>query len=329
MKGFQTIDGVDFNEVFYNGVVPRLERYNDPMAARPDFRELLCSDEDEKIKSTIIYSNDMMQNLAPNQTPDSITTAIGRYQGISKFYGTGITRTWDYLRNAKAEDVLRDQDNVMRADKETIHDAIMKALLLNPAAAPSNTQGALYNGYFETYEGISTPPKYKTNSFNSNHNHYIVSGGTSFVLDDFDAMETHLNEHGVKGDRLAIMHNDQWTQIKGLAAWTATGAISNPITDKVAVDGFVDKMSGWNIIVDDSVPSGYVIGTVYSQGDKLMKFHEPDNPTFRGLIVVPGNANYPLVGSFYFRFFNPKIFKREMAVCMQITNAGSYTNPTL
>ena len=327
-SGFRTEDGVDFNEVYYDGIVPMLQRYNE-VDGRPDFRELLCEDADEKIKSTILATTDRMQKLAPNQTPDSIKTEIGRYQGLSEFYGTGQTRTWDYLRNAKADDILRDQANIFTADKETIHDTIVKAVLVNPAVAPTAVSGALYNGYYETYEGIATPPKYKTNSFQAGHIHYVTSGATSFALNDFDAAETHLREHGVKGDLLAIMHNDQWTQIKGLAAWTASGAISNPITDKIAVEGFVDKMSGWNIIVDDSMPTGYVLWTVYSQGGRLMKFHESNNGSFRGLLIIEGSAKYPLVGSYYFRFFNPKVYRRDMAVAMQITNNADYTNPTL
>ena len=63
-RGLTTSDGVDLNDVYNNVVTPIIDRYNS--VDRTDFRALLCSDEDERVKNYFIPETDRMQLIRIN-----------------------------------------------------------------------------------------------------------------------------------------------------------------------------------------------------------------------------------------------------------------------
>lgn len=325
--GFTTSDGIDFNEVYYDSIVPSLQRYNED--EQNDFRAILCADDDERIKNTILNTTDVMQKLASNQTPDMIKMARGRYQGLTEFYGTGYAYTFEFMKDAKASDVEDLQAKMFKVDRNTIKSTIMKAVMNDPGNTLGATQGALWNQYFETYEGITTPPNYKSNTFASSHTHYAFSGATTIALDDFTAAEAHIREHGGEGTLVAFINSAQRKQVQDLAGWTTSGTISNPITDIISTTGNFTQLLGWTIVIDDTIPAGFIFFAMYDDLNlgKLARFHEPNNPSFRGLQIIPGpNPNYPLIGAYYFRFMGVKVFNRGNAVAMKL-HGSAYSNP--
>ena len=331
MKGMTTIDGIDYNEVYYDAIVPSLERYNEQEVN--DYRTLFTADDDERLKNINIPGSNKMQKLSVLQTPDNIKIARGRFQGVTEFYGTAYQYTWDWLKDAKASDLIDLQAEMLATDRRTIKETVLKSMVVNPGNSGSylHADGAFWNTYFDQYEGVANPPAHKTNTFASSHTHYVVSGAAAITLDDFTSAEQHLREHGVSGNLVCFIHSSQKKTIQDLAGWTTSGSTRSPIMDAVAVEGWVARIAGWDIVVDDSIQANYVLFTVYDEAKlgKPVRFIEPNNASFRGLLLVEGpNPNYPLIGAYYMRFMGSKVFNRSAGLAMEIAVSGSYTNPT-
>lgn len=325
--GFQTLDGIDFNEVFYGILLPVLDVYS---AEGEDlFRTLLTANGDEQIKKLIVPSTLRLQEMAGNMTPDAVKVIFGRWQSLVRNFKTGVMYSNEYLMYARQADIARLHAEAIAEDQRTIKRETLKEVMNNPAAAPTVWKGALWNGNYASDEGITAPPAWETNTFSSTHTHYVINGATGLAEADFDTARQHMSEHGVAGQWLAFMHTDQGNQLSKLLGITGSG-IASEVRDEMARNGYLTKFKGWDVFATDQVPSGYILWTAdMGVAGKLAAFVESDNVSYRGFNLLPGNVdpNFPIIGSFYSRWFNVKILNRSAAVAMQIKATGSYTNP--
>jgi len=326
-QGFTTLDGVDFNEVFYGTLLPVLDVYNTEGADM--FRDLLTAQGDEKIKKLIVPSSMRLQKTAFEETPNAVKITFGRWQALVENYKTGHVYQRSFLMYARMDDIERLHAEAIAEDNRTIKREVLFETMNDPAVAPTEYKGALWNGYYASNEGISTPPKWETNSFSSTHNHYVTSGGSALAEADFDTARQHMTEHGVAGQWLCYMHTNQGNQLSSLLGITGSG-IASSVKDELAMNGYLSRFKGWDVFVTDQIPSGYVLWTCNQvNGRKLAAFVESDNASFRGFSILPGydNPSFPLIGAHYERNFNIKVLDRSAAVAMQITTSASYTNP--
>lgn len=323
-QGFMTKDGIDYNEVWH-GLLPVVDRYNE--RDRTDIETLLANRNDESLKKYALKNSNGFKKLGEVEHPDRQKIAWGKLMKVTTKLGTAYGYDWEFLKDASADDIRKLQADILEQDREMI-----KSLLLE-TCLKSSTDG-FYNAAFDTLEGIAAPPSYGQNTFAASHTHYITAGGTSVTLPVCTTIRQHIREHGAPSSLVGfISGTDEGNIVNAMAPTTSTVYVSNPITDKVAVDGFIGMFGGINWIVTELMPAGYVLVVGTNPGvdnQKPATIIHPTNPSFRGLKLIEGSLpTYPLINSYYLHWAAAKVIHRGNGVACQLTASASYTDPTL
>jgi len=133
------------------------------------------------------------------------------------------------------------------------------------------------------------------------------------------------------------MNSSNITELGKLANWygNATNIIRNPLTDLFARTGLERdfELQGINFLSDENMPAGYYVLLGGIKTSKPLKFHEDQNPQWRGLMWLPGKnderlGHYPITDSYFVRLFEVRVFHRWQGVVRQITTSGTYTPPS-
>lgn len=185
------------------------------------------------------------------------------------------------------------------------------------------------------------PPRWKRWTFDGTHTHYQATAGASLAEADFDTLEEHLVHHGFTKPFVVHAHRDDLADIRALTTFVpaessdrpviTTGAIVGPTTGS-SLPGFPAQgyVGPFTIVNNDLIPSGYLLaqafgGLLGTRNPVGLRVHE--NPSVRGLRLLGGRTDYPLIDSVYDCYLGAGVGQRGAAVVMQIT-AGAYTSPT-
>lgn len=322
-----TADNVDLASYLQDQEFPMIEVYN-KHSSTFDWRGLLCQDDDEEVKMFGLPAMNRFKKMGPHEEPFLFGHTTGQYQQFVNKFGGGFARTREFLARATSADLLKQAEEALDMDMRAIRYEILKSIF-NP---PSYGHG-FYNKTWDSLSGQSAPPNYEANSFNGSHNHYIVTGTATITsIDPFIDAKQHIREHmSVKGKFRGFINSLQQGEVEKLAGWYNTSGpqVANPLTDQTTIDNWTVSLSGIDFEVDDNIPAGYTV-ILYANGEKPIKFHELKNPSFRGLQLIPGpEANYPIIGSHYERYFMPRVWRRDAGAVLQwATNTNMYTVPT-
>lgn len=275
------------------------------------------------------------------------------------WYDLAARYTWKFLADAPASQLRAINSMALEADNRLIFNKVMDALYNNVnRVADINDQEvnvyALYNG-----DG-TVPPKYKTNTFDGTHTHYLVSGAATVDSGDLDDMYTALSEHGYTYENgvshvllvneaqartirtFRAANGDSWDFIPaggqpGMFLETTNGNPTTLLGSGLAPSSYAGlnvqgKYGPWLIVVDDMFPVGYMVGVGTGGPDNLnnpVGFRQHENASLQGMRLVKGpNPDYPLIDSFYNRGFGTGIRQRGGSVVMQVKATGSYVAPT-
>jgi hypothetical protein len=336
-KGWMTIDDVDMNTVLYDYIMPRDELYN--TEAQIDLRAAFCTDHTEAYFEFPV-NKFIVEELGPSARPQSSIRLYGKKQRDIRKFGVGDSYTIDWLVRERQplRTILDHQEAAHEADRELVRAIILSALL------DGTTHYGLFNTAFGANEKLTKPISYGQNTFASTHTHYTTSGTASLsTLTPITAAKQHMREHGRNGPYSVYCNSETLKDVENMAAWNIRSSgnqpTPNPITDSVALNGYQGRMLGMNWIVNEAIPADYLIVVDTSIGSKLMKFVQTAVERFRGLLhfsndhgqLLVGETQYregvyPLVNSFYLRWFNSFVALRDAAVVIQVTE-GSYVTP--
>jgi hypothetical protein len=328
MNGYRTLDGIDFNDLWYGGgvgIAHAVDQYQ--MVELPIISALAMPWSETVVKYAIGEKNGF-QVLAPGVKPDrKMVTMAAMIPTVSK-YGYGVGTDLDTLRRSTGREIALDINRPMAEDPENVFLRMLEVMLTDPGSL--NAKYGWWNGAFSAEEKLAAPPKYQQNTFAAGHNHYYRSGATSPALTDITAAKQTIRHHGHKG-RIASFINSAQRQALENMATTYGSVIRSPITEEVAVKGFDDTftMLGVDWYVTEMVPAAYMLFVEAQQveSERPLVFYEPAN--MRGLQLHPGpSADYPLVEAFFDRWFGVKVARRGAGVAVQLATAGAYTNPT-
>lgn len=331
-QGLTTSDGINLNELYYDKVIPLMDRYNKEDVT--DFRAILCADDDETVKVYDLPEASRFQKVGEDfEQPDARKLVQGQWQFFSELYADSFEYTEAKLRQTSARQIMQNTIALLERDRLTQRYHILRGIVNSGADANS-----LWNGAFATNEGLSAPPAYGANTFVAGHNHYSGNNNPSgtIQLEDITFMKKHINEHGAQGSFVGFINSKDNMDLMNLSNFRyggEKGKVSNPITDKVMVDGYVDRIFGIDIIETEAMPAGYMMIGKFNDNDigKVCSFIQPTQVGWRGLRIIRGNrqVDYPLIGATAERLFKVAVRNRGNAFCMQfVSGSDVYTAPS-
>lgn len=209
------------------------------------------------------------------------------------------------------------------------------------------------------YNADMTPPPHMGKTFDGTHSHYLATASTYLESTHIEALLNHVVEQGYKrpGSTMIILVNDADFDSSRIAAWRAgveyrSGAtlpryefipsalmpawISDETIHGRIPNADFNNLEVWGSYADALVikslyiPAGYVL--VAARGGpnsdlNAVGFREHVDEDYRGLLVIPGGAPFPIQDSFFHRSFGVGVRHRGAAVVAQTTAASSYTVP--
>lgn len=353
-----TADGRDLNELWadYQNV---LEQWNADRNRLINFLTYPVTEPVEELPIVGSTGADF-EEASEYGVPKGFRPEVGHYNfGYDfKWYDIASRFTWRFLSEAPASHVDAIANQVMEADNRLVFTKVMKRLFNNTNNSAS-IRGNAYNVY-TFYNGVAeeAPPPYKSNVFQTTHNHFLRSGAAAVDAEDLQTMLTSLTEHGyddTNGYRLILMVNAAQSPIIRTFRYGTGGALYDFIPvqgtspfylpqdtllmgsqpSASAVPGFktIGSYGPWLVVEEDHIPAGYMFGFATGGQDSLSNpigFRQHANAGLQGMRLVKGpNPDYPLIDSYYIRGFGTGVRHRGAGVVMQLATGTGYAPPAL
>jgi hypothetical protein len=349
----QTIDGFDLNNI-WNEFQTAIRLVNEQ---RTTLTQLLTFPVTANVERVAQISQASFEIASEYGEPRGLRP-VGSFFTLGydiQDYDIAARFTWKFLRDAPASQVEAINAMVIEADNRLIYNKVMDSLY-NPTNRVADINGSDVNVYALYNADGTVPPKYKTNTFNGSHTHYLVSNGATVDSGDLDEMYEHVRHHGYSfenGVRHILLVNPvQAAKIQTFRVATgstydfipSTGVpamflpkdvtIFNGQQAPPSISGIpvVGSYGALTVLSDDMFPAGYMALIATGGPENLRNpigFREHENPSFRGLRLVKGaTPDYPLIDSFYQRTFGTGVRQRGGSVIMQVKASGSYDIPT-
>ena len=186
------------------------------------------------------------------------------------------------------------------------------------------------------YSGSAfTPPRYKHNTFESTHQHYLLSNGgagdAAWDIDDVRWVKEHILEHGYSALNLHLFANSNTIRdIEGWASWYAAANTTVPstLTNTLAEEGFAQGVSieGFALHHEEWIPDDYMLFVSLDEPCVAERVHP--NPSARGLRMIPGrNANCQLEDSYYERAIGAAVVGKGAGAVLLNTTAAAWADP--
>jgi hypothetical protein len=355
----ETIDGVSTAELWsaYQQAVALRNRERQPLI---DFLSYYVSQPVEGVATADSVAR--FERASEYGVPRSYRPA-GEFEWLGfdfNWYDLGFRFTWEFLADATAAQVDAINTQALEADNILMFQMIMWTLFHN-VNREATIRKKPYNVYtFWNGADGEVPPTYRTNTFDSTHNHYLVSGAATVTSGDLDDMEEHLTHHGYKktnGYNLVVMVNKvegdvirtfRSVQNGGTAKWDFLPAQGTPAflipRDYVLPAGqtaapatlrgleVIGTYGEFTIVQEDYIPPKYLVAFATGGQDSVQNpvgIRQHQNTALRGLRLIKGRDNdYPLQESYYGRGVGTGVRHRGAGVIMQVKASGSYVAPT-
>lgn len=352
----KTVDGVPLDDL-YNELMATLNLLN---AQRSPLVSRLVFNVESPFEQVMQIIGDEFEEADEFGQPKGIRLGSPWNMGFPlKYYDLGIRYTFRFLGRAPASQIRALNNSALEADQRLIMKTIMTRVFDNTtSSATLESTGTVVNVY-PFYNGTSTalpvaPPKWKTYSHTTTHNHYLTSGNANLTSANLDTMFDHIHHHGytqgadafvlvnrVESKRIRafrVASGDQYDFIPAAASPDATfrgTLVGNlpgvPTGSPNVFPGFVGTYGPLSIIEEDYIPSGYVV--MFVSGGKFAQqnpigLREHENEALRGLKLIPQFERYPLREAFYHHALGAGVRHPAAGVVMQVT-AGAYAIPSL
>lgn len=345
----QTLDGADLNAMWdeFQKSLQLLQRYQNQVIA------LLTYEHDRAVERVMLPPADEFEEATQYGQPKGIRPPTHTPVGFDyRDYDVAIRYTFDYLANATANDLRGLNNAALEADIRLQFSKILRQVFRNTTrnfTLHTDLVDAVTVFPFYNNDG-TVPPKWKTYTHLSTHNHYLTSGAAAIVSGDLDDMEDHLYHHGYGvqgGSRLILLVNRAEGKVirKFTAPTDSYDFIPSPNVGGGVIQaqgtiigrpqgelpGQIGTYGPWHVLEEDMLPAKYVFGFATGGERSLsnpigVRIHE--NAGLRGLKLVKGPDNdYPLTDSYYRHGFGTGVRHRGGGVVMEITADATYDIP--
>lgn len=271
-----------------------------------------------------------------------------------KWYDLALRYTWKFLLDADQGQLRSLNNQALESDNRLMFTRVMRRIF-NSTTDVATIEGDAVNVYPFYNADSMVPPKWKSTTHTSGHNHYLVSGGATVDSGDLDAMEDHLYHHGYtqnNGYSMVLFVNraqgsvirtftvaggDKYDFIPstgfggGVFLPANGGIVARPGLPQVNGLDVIGTYGPWAVVEEDYIPSGYMLGTVSGGADNIGNpVGIREHSSLKGLRLVKGrDQDYPLMDSFYLHGMGTGIRHRGAGVIMQVKASGTYDIPTL
>jgi hypothetical protein len=215
------------------------------------------------------------------------------------------------------------------ADREHLATLFFSACMTSHGTA--NTIGTASLVGF--YNGETDVPDFESSSFNGTSQvHYIGTANATLGRDNVSTMQQLIQNkgYGRTAGGLTIFINTAQTddvmniQDPGSGVVTGTPERVKAIDNGVWGQGVM--VNGCRVVVNNNVPSGYVL--MLASDVKPLSFCEHVDPSVRGLMIAPGpNNTYPLVNATFRRRFGFAVQHMGAGAVLRLGNA-TWASPT-
>lgn len=271
-----------------------------------------------------------------------------------RWWDLAIRYTWRFLAEVDAGQLRALHNTALEADNRLMFTRILRAIF-NNVTRTAEIDGEDVNVY-PFYNGDTmVPPKWKTTTFSTGHQHYVTSGGATVVSGDLDDLQGLLTEHGytvMNGYQLLLFVNpSEGAVIRGFTR--AGGAKYDFIPTANVGGGIILSANGgiigaptmvnlpglltigsygqFVIIEEEYVPDNYMMALASKGPNNIgnpvgIRQHEQAN--LRGLKLLKGaQHDYPLIDSYYLHAFGTGVRHRGAGAVMEITADATYDIP--
>jgi hypothetical protein len=353
-----TADGIDLNAL-WNSFAESIAIYNEAMDR---LIQILTYPVDIPIEPVVQVGEMTFEEASEMGVPRGAGLPIDVFQmGYDlRHYDKRNAYTWMFLADADSRQVEAIHNAVLWADKRLVFRKVLEALFDNRTRR-ANIRNHPYNVYpLYNADGVA-PPNYKTNVFDSTHNHYVISSNSVLDSSDVEDLLELIAEHGYNpqnGTNFLLLANKAETDVirtfrRGIVnnngitagydfipspsqppmilpnAQGLLGAQPDAVWQNLPVIG---SYGFWRIVQDDYIPAGYLLGVGFGGLFDLTNpvgFRQHANPAMQGLRIIAGNyQRYPIVDGFYARSFGTGVRQRGGAAVMQIKASGAYDIPS-
>jgi len=318
--GIRTIDNISANAL-YEKYLGWIDEYNANPEYAADFirRVGLQIDRPTAVLSEapLEFAESADLNMPDWQKGREITIPIDL-----KYYALGQAFTRRFIQSNASRVLDERTKKAIAADQRLVMKKYFGTMLMKASAG-------FYHG-----SGY-TPPRYKHNTFESDHQHYILSnldaGDGAWDIDDIRWAKEHILEHGYSALNLHVFANANTIRdIEGWATWTAsaTPTVPTSLSDTLATEGFAQGVSieGFSLHHEEWIPDDYMLFVSLDEPCVAERVHP--NPTARGLKIIPGrNSNCQLEDSYYERSIGTVVMGKGAGVVLYNTTNGSWTDP--
>lgn len=351
----RTADGRDLNELWadYQRV---LEQWNADRQRMVNFLTFPVTDPIEDVP--VVGSSGDFQEASEYGVPVGIRPTVDHYSfGYGfKWYDLAARFTWQFLAEAPTSRVDAVQNQALEADSRLVYTKIMQRIF-NASNEIANIRSNPYNVYTFYNGSGEAPPTYKSNTFASDHNHFLKSNAATIDPGDLQDHIEHLAHHGydqTNGYRLVTMMNRTESEVVRLFRMGTNGAVYDfipaqgtpallmPQNVNVLGSQVPDSINGLKvvgsygpllIVEEDMIPTKYMFSFATGGQDSVQNpvgFREHANAGLRGMRLVKGrDADYPLIDSYYVRGFGTGVRHRGAGVVTQIGVGTTYAPPAL
>lgn len=352
-----TADGIDLNAL-WNSFAESIGIYNEAM---DDLIALLTYPVTVPVEPVVQIGETTFEEATEIGVPRGAGLPIEVFQmGYDlRHYDKRTAYTWMFLADADARQVEAIHDSILWADKRNVFRKVMEAIFDNRTRR-ANIRNQAYNVY-PLYNGDGVPPpRFKSNTFDETHSHYLISHNSVVDSSDLEDLMELIAEHGYSpqaGTRFLLLANKAETDAirqfrrgivnnNGVTAGydfipaptqpamilpNAEGLLGNQPAPQFGGLAVIGSYGFWNIVEEDYIPPGYLTGVGYGGAFNLgnpVGLRQHANPAMQGLRIIPGNyQRYPLIDGFYARSFGSGIRQRGGAAVMQIKASGTYDIP--
>lgn len=217
----QTADGRDLNALWAD-YQAAIEQFNSDRADLIDFLTFDVTQPVEEVQ--VPGAGADFEEATEFGVPKSIRPNLQHFPVAYpfKWYDLATRYTWQFLSDATAAQVDANQNAALEADSRLVFNNVMKRIFDNTndiGGAKFAGNPNVYNVFtFYNGDGLRQPPPYQSNTFTTDHTHYITTGGTSagsefgLTAEDLDILIGLVTEHGYRrllGYRIVVMINSQ------------------------------------------------------------------------------------------------------------------------